>query len=89
VERIYRKEEIYEGPLLEQAPDLVLLGSRGVNFKAGLRSEKLGESSVLAGKHTQPDAFLLVHNCPEHRIPSNPTVCDVLGVIEELRKEAN
>ncbi|MBL7156560.1 MAG: alkaline phosphatase family protein [Candidatus Omnitrophica bacterium] len=85
IKRIYRKEEIYKGPYFDMAPDLVLLGSKGFNLKAGLTSERIFSKGIFTGKHSWDDAFLLVNrkNC-ESLIPENPNVCDVTNIINLL-----
>ena len=82
---IYRKEEVYEGPYLEQAPDLVLIPSPGFNFKASLKAERLAEKGIFTGKHTQKDAFLLINNAPEEAVPQRPSVTDIVSIMKILR----
>ena len=82
---IYRKEEVYEGPYLEQAPDLVLIPGPGFNFRSSFRAERLVEKGIFTGKHTQQDAFILLNNAPEDAVPSRPSVTDVVGIIKRLR----
>ncbi len=85
IRNVYRKEEIYSGPLLEQAPDLVLVGNKGFNFKAAIKANKLADKGIFAGKHTQDDAFLLVKGDNKLNIPENPTVSDVVDIMKEYR----
>ena len=85
IEKVYRKDEIYEGPCLEQAPDLVLLPSEGFNFKARLRAGGLFEKSIFTGKHTQKDAFLLVNSPSEDVVPKKPSVSDVVSIMNRLK----
>lgn len=86
IQKIYTKYEIYKGPCLNQAPDLVLIANNGFNLKAGIKSDKLFENSIFTGKHTQHDAFLLVNNCSERGIiPDKPSVTDVCDIIDKLR----
>jgi len=86
VDSLYRKEEIFEGPYLEMAPDLVLLPNRGFNFKATLKAEELSKESIFTGKHTQKDAFLLVNDTSEDAIPEKPCVSDVVGIMDKLKE---
>ncbi len=86
VEQTYRKEEIYEGPYLNQAPDLVLVPSKGLNFKASPKAERLVKKSLFTGKHTQKDAFLLVSNSSKDAVPSKLSVSDVVAIINKLRQ---
>jgi predicted AlkP superfamily phosphohydrolase/phosphomutase len=86
IRRIYRKEEIFEGSWLEQAPDLVLLGEQGFNLRAGIKATQLVGKDVRTGKHTHPDAFLIVHgDHAQHAVPDRPTVSDVVGIIDQAR----
>ncbi len=85
IKNIYRKEEIYKGPYTNQAPDLVLIPNEGFNLKTSKKLDVLFEKSIFTGKHTQHDAFLLVHGCSrEERIPDQPSVSDICGIIESL-----
>ena len=62
IKRVYRKEEVYEGPCLDQAPELILLAEKGFNLKGSMASEELFGKGPFTGKHTYPDAFFLVNN---------------------------
>lgn len=86
VDCTYRKEEIFEGPFLELAPDLVLLPNRGFNLKATLKAEQLSQSSLFTGKHTQKDAFLLVNDPSPDIIPNRPGVADVVDIMDRLKE---
>jgi predicted AlkP superfamily phosphohydrolase/phosphomutase len=86
INRIYRKEEIYHGNFVEQAPDLVLMSNSGFNLKAGLFKKELFEEDPLTGKHTQADAFLLIKNGGEV-IPKNPSVEDVVPILSRFGVE--
>jgi len=82
IRSIYRKEEIYSGPLIEKAPDLILVGDKGFNLKGNIKSEKTVGKEIFTGKHTQDDAFLLIKGrVGENILPDYPTVCDVKDLI--------
>ncbi len=85
VRRACQKEEIYHGPWLDRAPDLVLLPEKGINFRARLDKPQAQEGPF-TGKHTQEGAFLLVKadGARETLPPSPPSVSDVLGLIDCL-----
>ena len=89
VSRVYRKEEIYSGPYLDKAPDLVLIGAKGFNLKAAVNSADIYSKGIFTGKHTQDDAFLLVNKECDQIIPENLNVCDVVGVIERVQQGIN
>ena len=82
VRNTYRKEDIYSGPFLEEAADLILVGNQGFNLRANIKTDKLEGKSIFTGKHTQDNAFLLLVGIDEDTIPERPTVCDVRGVME-------
>ena len=84
IRSIHRRDEIYHGALVEAAPDLVLVASEGFNLKAGFKAKTIVTEGPFAGKHSQPDAFLLVRGADEKEIPSKPDVVDVVGVIDHL-----
>jgi predicted AlkP superfamily phosphohydrolase/phosphomutase len=85
IKRICRKEEIYHGPHSGHAPDLVLLGNKGFDFKSGLKAAKLAGRGVFTGKHSQEDAFLLINKPSPDIIPENPSVSDIVGIMNKLR----
>jgi len=83
--RVYRKEEIYHGSYVKNAPDLVLLSNSGFNLKAGLFKQELFENDIFSGKHTQDDAFLYVKNRENMSIvPGEPSVEDVTAILDKL-----
>jgi predicted AlkP superfamily phosphohydrolase/phosphomutase len=84
MKRVYKKEEIYRGRFLDQAPDLVLVSNSGFGLKAGLFKEEVFEADPLKGKHTPHDAFLLVKG--EIEIPANPSVEDIVGMLGLVRE---
>ena len=59
---VFSKEEIYSGPYLEAAPDLVLISKHGYDLKGSIkRKELFGRSEGLCGMHTQDDAFFFIN----------------------------
>jgi len=83
---IYRKEEIFYGPLLDDAPDLVFVGNSGFNLHSSLKAKTLSDTNVFTGKHTQHDAFLLVKDCPNtYRFEKPLCVSNLIYFIEELK----
>ena len=87
--RIYRKEEIYKGPYMSEAPDLVLVGTKGFNLKAAINSKNAYSKGIFSGKHTQADAFLLINKKCEGVIKEDLNVSDVVNVIEKLKEGIN
>jgi len=81
IERVLRREEIYEGPYLEEAADLILVPYRGYDLKARLYGEEFVGKGAIVGMHTYDDAFLYLND------PSFPrcvdSIQDIFPVIME------
>jgi predicted AlkP superfamily phosphohydrolase/phosphomutase len=85
VEQVFRGEQIYSGPQASHAPDLVLLGNKGLNLRANIRAKGAFGTDVFTGKHSQSDAFLLVWGDFEPRtLPKELSVCDVVHIMDAL-----
>jgi predicted AlkP superfamily phosphohydrolase/phosphomutase len=85
IERVYRREEIYEGPWLDQAPDLVVLAKKGFNLRGGLNPKQLFAKGAFMGKHSQPDAFLLIRSRHVSEIVLDyPGVSDIVSLVDSL-----
>ena len=81
---IYRKERIYSGPYLDNAPDLTLVGNTGFDLKAKVKVNNLFGKAIFTGKHTQDTAFLLIKPLKDESIvPDVPTVSDIKGIVEK------
>lgn len=61
VEKVFFKEELYYGPLLERAPDMLVLPRWGFDLKGSIAKEDLTGSSLLTGMHTQNDAAFFIN----------------------------
>jgi predicted AlkP superfamily phosphohydrolase/phosphomutase len=86
IKRIYRREELYEGSQVHRAPDLVLLGDAGYNLRGDLKAVQPFGTDIFAGKHSQADAFLLVHGeGADDIVPEEPSVTDVVGIVDVMR----
>lgn len=82
IKKVYSKDEIYHGQYIGYAPDLVLVPRKGFNLKGGITPERLFDTDILSGKHTQEDAFLYVKS--DTRAPENPSVEDVVPLLERI-----
>lgn len=86
IARVYRREEIYSGPQLSRAADLIAVPHNGFDLKARLGATQLFTKSTLQGMHTFDDAFLFVRNyklktSPKPRlIDLTPTLYALLGL---------
>jgi predicted AlkP superfamily phosphohydrolase/phosphomutase len=57
VRRVFPAEEIYQGPLVDQGPDLVVLGENGFDMKGSLKKKEVFGRTDLQGMHTWDDAL--------------------------------
>lgn len=57
LQAVYFPEEIYSGPEIQRAPDLILLSRHGFDLKASVNKTELFGNSDLKGMHTFDDAF--------------------------------
>lgn len=89
VRRVYRKEEVFEGSLLDRAPDLVPVAAEGFNLRPTLGTGQLWNPSERTGKHSQHDAFLLATGPrAEEVVPPTPGVSDFVGILDGIRDQA-
>ncbi len=65
LEEVLRREEIYHGPGLERAADLILVPRDGYDLKGAFGRESLTfKGDALVGMHTYDDAMIAVRNRP-------------------------
>jgi len=85
VPRVFTRDELYHGPALDAAPDLVIHFNDGYDPKGALAKTDVFGRSVLTGMHTYADALFYV-NRPG--VPTDdldvvdlaPTILTLLGV---------
>jgi predicted AlkP superfamily phosphohydrolase/phosphomutase len=86
IAQVLRREQIYHGPLLERAADLILVPVDGYDLKGPLSKPALTfKGTELVGMHTYDDAMLYVR---EHRLATGdwgvgdvmPTVLSLMDV---------
>jgi predicted AlkP superfamily phosphohydrolase/phosphomutase len=77
IERIFLRDEIYRGPRLDLAPDLVALGRPGFDLKGATRSRHTLAEPRLQGLHTWDDA-LVWSKLP---LPDAPEISDLAPAI--------
>jgi predicted AlkP superfamily phosphohydrolase/phosphomutase len=83
---IYRKELIYAGPYVENAPEMVLVSAEGFNLRANIKAEKLYDKGIFSGKHTQDTAFLMIRGLSNASIvPDIPAISDIKAIAEKNR----
>ncbi len=82
----FKREDLYHGPYLEQAADLILAPHDGYDPKGPLYKETLThKGEELVGMHTYDDAMLYVggRSIPQTRfsvLNVMPTILDIMGV---------
>jgi predicted AlkP superfamily phosphohydrolase/phosphomutase len=57
---IFEKEEIYKGPYLNDAPDLVCIPNPGFDLKGNMRKEEIFTKDIFTGMHTWENATLIL-----------------------------
>ena len=85
VPRIFARDEIYRGPCVESAPDLVLDFADGYDPKGAFGRTELFGRSALTGMHTYADALFFMNR---RDVPTDgldiidvgPTVLAVMGI---------
>ncbi len=84
---VLTKENVYEGDLLDKAPDLVVIPRPGYDVKAGLNPPEATITDIFTGMHTHDDAFLIVDD-PQvaEKLPA-PRITDAAGLILEVLGE--
>ena len=86
LEQVLRREEIYHGPGLERAADLILVPRYGYDLKGALGRPALTfKGEALVGMHTYDDAMIAVRNRPiAHSgfgiVDATATVLALMGV---------
>ncbi|MCC6847273.1 MAG: alkaline phosphatase family protein [Deltaproteobacteria bacterium] len=61
VAAVHRREELYAGPYLDDAPDAVIEPRAGFDFKGSVGRGALFDRSALTGMHTYDDALFCVN----------------------------
>ena len=82
VKSIFRKEEVYNGPYLGDAPDIIAVSNYGFDLKGSVKSTEIFGNTILQGMHTQDDAFLLLP--ADVTLPDKPHIVQLRDVIFRL-----
>ena len=85
IRQVFFKEEIYDGPHMGKAPDMVLLSERGFDLKGNIRSAVPFARTHFSGMHTRDDAFLI---SGKGTLSKRPHIEDVSGMILEAVRGA-
>jgi len=82
--QIHHRDDVYHGPHVDSAPDLVLTPQTGFDLQAGVRSHGVTQKRPHTGKHTGHDAFLIARGPGLTRVPESLSVSDVLQTFTTL-----
>ena len=82
IARVFQREEVYHGRMVNLAPDLIALPNDGYDLKAKFApGEVFAEEQGRSGMHTFPDAFVLLTG---RRLRSGGSIVDVTPTIFAL-----
>ena len=71
IDQVFYREEIYDGPSLEQAADLIAIPHEGYDLKGKVDQDSLLEDGFIQGMHTYDDAFVYVKDNKQERLADN------------------
>jgi predicted AlkP superfamily phosphohydrolase/phosphomutase len=85
IARVFRKEDIYTGPFIDKAPDLVLWGAQGYDLKGAVSKTSLLGKGRFTGMHTHEDAFFYLKGLAPLKVKPHiqdlaPTILQLLGM---------
>ena len=86
IERVFRRDEIYSGPQLDRAADLIAAPHRGFDLKGAMgKSTLTHKGDQLIGMHTYDDAMLYVQKHGIGReefsvVDVMPTILEIMGL---------
>lgn len=82
ISRAFFKEELYSGPQITAAPDLVLLSKPGYDLKSGFEKDQETGISHFTGMHRHDNAFFA---CSRSHLVTQPwTIFDVKNLLFKL-----
>jgi|Deesub1362B_J571_1020462.scaffolds.fasta_scaffold00044_93 predicted AlkP superfamily phosphohydrolase/phosphomutase len=80
--RVYLKEEVFQGPWAEEAPDLYLLPQEGFALRASTSASEVFGRSLMQGAHTYEDAHVFVAGA--ELPPGLGSIADLKGLVLSL-----
>jgi predicted AlkP superfamily phosphohydrolase/phosphomutase len=87
VKRVYRRDELFSGQTIEQAPDLCVQTVYGYDLKGAVNKTELMDREIFTGMHTQDDSTLYISAAASalrsekpHITDVAPTLLDSLGI---------
>lgn len=79
IKRVFRKEEVFHGALMDQAPDLIVLSNYGFDMKGSTNKQVLMDREIFTGMHTQDDAHFFISR--KDLKDKKPHICDITPTI--------
>ncbi len=84
IKEVFMREELYNGPNYNSAPDLVALSNKGFDLKGAINKKTLYGRSIFTGAHTRDNATFFINRPAKEGniniIDIAPTVIDLLGI---------
>ena len=84
IKNVLRREDIYDGPHLLSAPDLVVIPNKGYDLKGSFAKPTLTARSEVMGMHTYDDALLFVRNREIQKEDNRFGIMDSYSVVLKL-----
>jgi predicted AlkP superfamily phosphohydrolase/phosphomutase len=78
IHKVFERDEIYSGPVVDGAPDLVALSNYGYDLKGSPKEKNIFKRTVLTGMHTWDDAFFW----SKENTSEDLNITDLAGIIE-------
>jgi predicted AlkP superfamily phosphohydrolase/phosphomutase len=84
ISHVFRKEDLFSGPFIDKAPDLVLWGSKGYDLKGAISKDEIIGKGKFTGMHTC-NAFFYMRglgalNTMPHIKDLAPTILKLLNI---------
>ncbi|HAS18250.1 MAG: hypothetical protein A2Z60_03125 [Nitrospirae bacterium RIFCSPLOWO2_02_42_7] len=84
VKKVYFREELFNGPEFELAPDIVVLPNYGFDLKGAINKTEIAGKGIFTGMHTQDDALFYTNResveVDVNIIDVMPTVLAAMGI---------
>ena len=84
IRQVIKREEVYRGPYLDLAPDLIAIPHNGYDLKGNFSRSMLTVKSEVGGMHTYDDAFLYVRNREIQKDNNGFGIMDAYGAVLKL-----
>jgi predicted AlkP superfamily phosphohydrolase/phosphomutase len=82
---VVMRDQAFQGPLLNSAPDMVVLARDGYELKSSFRATELIKPSTMSGMHTYGNAFWLtvgrnIDPAADSILDIAPTILQIMGI---------